>query len=269
LGIKLPFAQRAAIGDDVLLFKTADPTTITNDSAKTTLLKMLREPGTREYVVISLGRGNEWITSRLSIFGLMLQRMKSIRAIVFLDGFVPKFLGGANPDAVRWALAKDQPWLEQAYANAYSASLVHQVGSSFVVSNYGTLDPQVAESVVRLFVQDVEAYLGMAPPLGAVVPNETRSWAVLGNSTEYGTWLTGELVQKILGDGLHKETIIASEDRKTEAKFLLHCKTPYGARVSNNGEFLTLVDRTAFVDELTSRLTARLELWRPTKDEAA
>jgi hypothetical protein len=268
LGIKLPYAQRASIDDDVLLFKSADPITITNDSAKTTLLKMLRDPGTREYVVINLGTGKEWISSRLFIFALMLQRMKSIRAIVFLDGSVPKFLGVANPDTVRWALAQDQPWLEQAYLNAYASSIFYMPGASFVVSKYGALDPQVAENVVRNFLQNVRANAPAGGFGGPVVPPETRDWVVLGTSTEYGTWLTGAELQKLVGEGFHKETIVASSDRKTEAKFLLQCTTQYVARVNNNGEFLSLVDRDAFVDELTSKLVSRLELWRPSKGES-
>jgi hypothetical protein len=268
LGIKLPFAQRASVDDDVLLFKSADPITITNDSAKTTLLKMLRDPGTREYVVINLGAGKEWISSRLFIFALMLQRMKAIRAIVFLDGSVPKFLGVANPDTVRWALAQDQPWLEQAYLNAYASSIFYMPGASFVVSKYGALDPQVAENVVRNFLQNVRANAPAGAIPGPVFPPETREWVVLGSSTEYGTWLTGAELQKLIGDGFHKETIVASSDRKTEAKFLLQCTTQYVARVNNNGEFLSLVDRGAFVDELTSKLVSRLELWRPSKGES-
>ena len=96
LGIKLPTAKGASMSEDVFSFKVADSASITNSSARTTLVKMLREPGTREYVVIDLGLGSEWISSRLFIFALMLQRMKSIRAIVFLDGSVGKFLGVAK-----------------------------------------------------------------------------------------------------------------------------------------------------------------------------
>jgi len=269
LGIKLPVAERASLGDDVLLFQAGDPVTIANDSAKTTLLKMLREPGTHEYVVINLGTGNQWISSRLFIFALMLQRMKSIRSIVFLDGSVPKFLGIANPDAVRWSLAQDQPWLEQAYLNAHAASVGYQPpGTSFVVSKYGALDPQVADNVVRNFIQYVRAYLPpLVAPQGAVFPAESRTWAVLGSSTEFGTWLTGADLQNLVGSSFHKETIVASNDRKAEARSLLQCTKPYVARVNNNGEFLSLVDRVAFVDELTSRLVSRLGLLRPSKGE--
>jgi hypothetical protein len=204
----------------------------------------------------------------LFIFALMLQRMKSIRAIVFLDGSVPKFLGVANPDTVRWALAQDQPWLEQAYLNAYASSILYVPGS-FVVSNYGALDPQVAENIVRNFLQNVRANAPSGAVGGTVLPQETREWVVLGASTEYGTWLSGAELQKLVGDRFYKETIVASSDRKTEAKFLLQCTVQYVARVNSNGEFLSLVDRGAFVDELTSKLVSRLDLWRPAKGESA
>ena len=184
---------------------------------------------------------------------------------------MPKFLGISSPDTVRWSLAQDQPWLEQAYLNAYASSILYsQPGMSFVVSKYGALDPQVADNLVRSFVQNLCAYPpALIRPSGAVVPAETRNWVVLGSSTEYGTWLTGADLQKLVGDGFHKETIVASNDRKAEAKFLLQCAAPYVARVNGGGEFLSLVDRVAFVDELTSRLVSRLELLRPSKGDNA
>ena len=46
LGIKLPTAKGASMSEDVLTFKVADSASITNSSARTTLVKMLREPGT-------------------------------------------------------------------------------------------------------------------------------------------------------------------------------------------------------------------------------
>jgi hypothetical protein len=122
---------------------------------------------------------------------------------------------------------------------------------------------------VRNFLQNVRANAPSGAVGGTVLPQETREWVVLGASTEYGTWLSGAELQKLVGDRFYKETIVASSDRKTEAKFLLQCTVQYVARVNSNGEFLSLVDRGAFVDELTSKLVSRLDLWRPAKGESA
>lgn len=254
LGIKLPVMERAAVEDDVLLFKTTDPMQITNDSAKRTLLRMLREPGLREYAVINLGEGNEWISSRLFIFAIMLQRMKGIQCIVFLEGSPPRFLGLANPDNVRWSLAQDQPWLEQAYIGAYGANITYRTEESFIVSRYGALDGQTTDNLVRTYIQKVTQIAG------GVAPPTTRSWAVLGNSIEYGTWLFSSDVQRILGDTLRKEMIVESGDRRTEARALLQCTAPYVARVKSNGEFVSVISRVGFVNELTTKLVARLGL---------
>lgn len=259
LGIKLPVMERAAVDDDVLLFKTTDPMQITNDSAKRTLLRMLREPGLREYSVINLGEGNEWISSRLFIFAIMLQRMKGIQCIVFLDGSPPKFLGLASPEHVRWSLAQDQPWLEQAYANAYANNLYYQAEDSFIVSKYGALDGQTADNVVRNYIQRVTQSMTTVPSI-ATVPLTVRSWAVLGNSTEYGTWLRSSDVQRILGETLRKDMIVESGDRRSEAKALLQCNAPYVARVKSNGEFISVISRVGFVNEMTTKLVARLGL---------
>ena len=63
----------------------------------------------------------------------------------------------------------------------------------------------------------------------------------------------------IVGDKLSKDVIIASKERRVEAKALLQCTAPYVARIKNTGEFLSLIDRIAFIDEFTSRLVSRLE----------
>ena len=60
-----------------------------------------------DYLAIDLGTGR-WLTSRLFIFAIMLQRMRDLRCFVFLaqegdEG--GRFLGTASPDKVRWALA--------------------------------------------------------------------------------------------------------------------------------------------------------------------
>src|SRR5208337_146680 len=57
--LKKKKAERSSLVYDVLLFQAGYPVTIANDSAKTTLLKKIRERGNHEYVVINLGNGNQ------------------------------------------------------------------------------------------------------------------------------------------------------------------------------------------------------------------
>jgi hypothetical protein len=70
-------------------------------------------------------------------------------------------------------------------------------------------------------------------------------------------------VQKLLGEGLHKDAIVESSDRRAEARALLQCSAPYVARVKSGGEFLSLVNRVAFMNDLSTKLVARLELLKP------
>lgn len=68
-----------------------------------------KDDETFDYAVIDLGKGQEWLTSRLYIFAIMLERMRGLRCFVFLetkDEIDQRFLGIASPREVRWALAR-------------------------------------------------------------------------------------------------------------------------------------------------------------------
>jgi hypothetical protein len=218
--IKLPLMKEAALGDDVLSFKASDPVVITNDSTKSTLLRMLRAPGLHEYVVINLGSGKEWVTSRPFIFTIMLQHMKGIRCVVFTEGSVPKFLGIVRPDRIRWCLAQAQPCLERAYLTALDQGIQNQVEP--FVNDAGALDSQIADTVVRNFIREVgpntTVCIGAQPPSG-------KQWAQLGNSTEYGVWISGVDVQRMLGTD--KAAIFEAADQRAEASFIRFQSSPY------------------------------------------
>jgi hypothetical protein len=63
---------------------------------------------------------------------------------------------------------------------------------------------------------------------------------------------------------LWKDSIVASETKK-EARSLVRCSAPYVARVKKNGEFIDLIDRVTFLDEMITKVSDLLV----TKDEAA
>ena len=254
LSVKFPELKEAALDADVTAFQAGDAVSLVSNSAKTTLLNMLREPGRKDYIVISLGEGAGWLSSRLFIFALMLQRMKGLRSIVFLDGSAPKFLGTASPEHVRWALAREQPWLEKAYVTAMG-QFAYVSPSSFVVSNEGALDPQTANDVVKAFIYEVRS----AAQNGVFA--QAPIWAGLPDGTvEVGsTWLIGADLVRQLDTDLHKDAITEGGDPQSDARTLLQCKAQTVARVKSSGEFASLIDRTAYLNQVAARLVARMD----------
>jgi hypothetical protein len=77
------------------------------------------------YVIIDLGTGRNWLTSRLFLFAAMLSRAKRIRSFVFLETsgtYRDAYVGSMFPDRIRLIMANTCPWFERAYGNAYFRS---------------------------------------------------------------------------------------------------------------------------------------------------
>jgi len=253
LGIELPTMNQAQLGEDVLTFRTEDPVMIVSSSAKRSLFEMFGQPGKFEFVAINLGRGQSWLSSRLFIFAMMLQKMKSLRCIVFL-GAGPdtetQFLGATTPEKVRWGLARLQPWLENAYAQASQSP---EVGPLAIQNENGALSPIQAEQIVKAFLNFL-----INPPAGTVMDN--REWVVFASNqkAEHATWLSREYLEDGLGYILWKDAIVASNN-KDEARALLRRSAPLVARVKRNCEFISLIDRVSFLDEAMNKISDKLE----------
>src|SRR5262245_7082883 len=94
-----------------------------SDSTARLFLSQLTDEGSADYAEVNLGAGKEWLTSRLYIMAIIFARMKGIRSFVFVEtegGVRKRYVGWAEPTAIRWALARRYPWFERAYADAYS-----------------------------------------------------------------------------------------------------------------------------------------------------
>src|SRR5258708_6914996 len=253
LGIELPTMNEAQLSDDLLTFRTADPFMVVGSSAKRTLFDMFQQPGTFEFVSINLGRGDSWVSSRLYIFAEMLQRMKSLRCIVFVapgPETESLFLGATTPEVLRWSLARLQPWLEVAYAQAYQQAMLPSpaIPQVLVKNERGAVDPQTAEETVKNFLQTVRTQ----PPL----PLNDSEWVTVGNDPEHATKVTRHYLEAELGQIPWKETIRASETKK-EAKALLST-APIVAKIKRNREFVALIDRAAFLDDIVVRISDKL-----------
>ena len=111
---KLPVLTESPIDQDVAAFKQIEGTQLSESYIKTELFKQFRSADKKEYAIINLGKGREWISSRLFIFAVMLQRMKALKCIVFVsetDQSANRFLGWAPIDSVRWSFARKNPGL--------------------------------------------------------------------------------------------------------------------------------------------------------------
>ena len=92
------------------------------DSGADTMFEQLGREEPAPYLVVDLGSGHEWLSSRLYLLASMLVSMRRTRALVFVEtaGDVRgRFVGIAPAGEVRWALARAQPWLEADFAFAY------------------------------------------------------------------------------------------------------------------------------------------------------
>ena len=209
-----------------------------------------------EYAQLNLGNGDEWITSRLFIFAVMLQRMKSLKCVVFtrvLPSGEVRFLGCASPDNIHLALAANQPWLEVAFANAYSGelSVLPAAGpGQTVIRIDGSLEPQSAERIVRSFISSLKDYTDATSGL------DPGNWVSFVDrpDREHATWVTESDLQRVIGVYLWKDAIEGRVDdtvggKKAEIQRVVGKSSPYVA-ILKDGFYKSLVNRIALLTEI-------------------
>ena len=235
------------------------------DSYMMTFRDQLMEEGSWDYAEVNLGNGEQWLTSRLFIMAIVFARMKGIRALVFLrqsGNLQKKFVCWAEPQKIRWALAKRSPWLEQAYGAA--DSLLYSQYMAKVVSNQGRLgtqfnpaDPEPSISLIREFLTSVQS---PAPP----VPTESSEWVLLSQGTtyEHARWLSTVELEDILGADCHKSTVFSFylSTGKTAEKLraLLSVPGNFVAVTAEDGQFEYLVDREVILEQMAGRLASHI-----------
>jgi hypothetical protein len=208
-----------------------------------------------EYALLNVGDGREWISSRLFIFAVMLQRMKSLKCIVFtrlLASGDSRFLGCASPENIRWALAVDQPWLETAYAHAYANLFPPQIPDPAIPSPSfihidGSIEPDFAERAVREFISSLRGFPGN-PYSGS------PGWVDVSGSKEHASWLTETELQRIIGVHLWRDAVEgrvddSNEQKMLEAKQIVGKSSPYVA-ILKGGFYKSLIDRIALLSEI-------------------
>lgn len=81
-----------------------------------------------------------------------------------------ELLHACSGEEPRWALGIRYPWLEQAYAAAYSA--VSTQPNFQILSQWGTLPPEIASQIVQQFLMS---------PLVHMFPPQDKSWTMNGS----------------------------------------------------------------------------------------
>ena len=233
------------------------------DSTARTFLTQLTDVGKGDYVEVNLGRGGEWLTSRLFIMAIVFARMKGIECFVFVEtsGDVRKrFVGWADPATVRWALAKRYPWLEQVYADAYAA--ITSQRNAVVVSLTGRLgspntetDPGAAINLLQEFLQRVQQ--SVLPP-----PSDAEHWVVIDaatNTHEHANWVGAEALEQCLSKELRIEVIRSSELRSKnsaeQVRLILSMPTRFVPVVGDDQRFEYLVRRDVLVEQVAKAST--------------
>lgn len=214
------------------------------------LMAELGGDGTYDYAVVNLGEGRSWLTSRLYIFSIMLQRMRGLRCWVFLrpdEGARRVYLGLASPNEVRWALARTFPWLETAYAHAYGAQDPYEITSA-----QGALEPFPATQLVQTFLANIQSVT--PPPAG-----EEAEWIQLSENGpwERARWLNTNNVASVLGSALRSSSI-PGDLRVLSAKeqtALLRVRGDFVALLGDCWTFNGLVDRRAALEKLGEGLS--------------
>jgi len=240
-----------------------------NDSTARTFVTQLMEEASGDYAEVNLGAGDEWLTSRLFIMAILFTRMKGIECFVFVEksGDVRKrFVGWAEPGKIRWALAKRHPWLEQAYAGAYSTIMSQQ--QAFVVSNQGRLgyqfslhDPAPSIELLREFLQRVQAPVAPLP-----APVDLKDWILLDpatNTHEHAEWVTGELLEALLGADCNVSAVRSAELRakntKEQLQALLAAPERFVAVTAEDGRFEYLVDRNVMLEQVAKTMASDVD----------
>jgi hypothetical protein len=235
--LELASAPSAAAGpllDDIrsatTLASIADSTRMMLEQAQSTL--------PADFAVIDLGTGEEWLTSRLFIAAIMLERMRGARVFVFLERTATtarRFVAIATLAEIRWLLACRYPWLEAAWQRAslsiFPAYAPSSAPAGFALPNgaawlpdpltlfptpspiessTGALQPFTARTIVSQFIQSIQIpspmATGVAAPASVTSPVVTvpatvpgDTWVVFDSGTqERAAWVTRQMLESLL-----------------------------------------------------------------------
>lgn len=236
------------------------------DSWASTLFEQLSIEGGAEVAMIDLGRGDRWLTSRLFLFAVLLERNRGVRCLAFTydrPDYPRAFFGVAAPRNVRFALAQASPWLEAAWAHAYNGYF-EQAGGTASVGPRGELKVDRAIAVARSFLEKIQ---NASPP-----KSEEAQWLTLPSSTqtptpmsEHTTWVRPDQLDRHLDSAIDRNSHVSDDPTtptKERTRLLMLQRGPFVALVDDGGRLSGVVERLPVIEAATRR---QLEAENPTK----
>lgn len=221
------------------------------------LIGFLRRPGREDYAIVDLQQGQSWLTSRLYLFTSLLTRMRGIRCVVFVATRSPQtFVGLADPQQLLWGLAAQQPWLEQAYAQALTDAFRQPPGEANArpTDANGKLDERTATELANGFLKDPSIQMhATASPWPTESVQLPKAVPV---TFEHAAWLDPQAVTALLGNMLVTEPVIYESANQSEPEqlqaIITHPPAPrqpaFVPVLDPNGQFLRLQDRATIVN---------------------
>jgi len=271
-GVSFEFARakefvpswKASPNDPDLRHK-ATPVELT-DHIVASFLTQLQNTGTGDYAEVNLGEGKEWLTTRLYIMSILFDRMKGIKCFVFVESTAAtrkRFVCWAEPEKIRWALARRYEWLEPAFANAYS-KLLSPPSKMLIVSSQGRIgydhDPQNPNPGIDLlkdFLSGVQAH-AVTIYNNMMAENDPTNWTLIHDINriyEHGTWIGGALIEDILRGVAHRSTLstcmLAQDDKGKQMREMLAMTGAFIPVVSENSRFEYLLDRNVLMEQMS------------------
>jgi hypothetical protein len=221
-------------------------------SAAMALFEQLESDKASDFAIIDLGTGQQWLTSRLFIFAILLERMRGLRCFVFVErqgNIRRRFVGTATPREVRWAIARRYAWLEAAYAKAYSELPGHKVRSF-----HGSIDSWNAMQLVGNYLREIQR--------DSKPDSDEREWACLQAQRlwEHARWVSGGGIKRLLGGHLKESWLLDSPDVSTEETTgaILRREGQFVALVDEAREFKRLVDRQDIIENAAHHMGQKL-----------
>jgi hypothetical protein len=208
-------------------------------SGKETLLAQIKQGGNRDFAIFDLGKGKNWLSTRLFLFTIVLADLFSLRRIIFLytKGDVSNYyLGTAEPKDIRSAFSKVYPWLDDAFADAYIETWKHLSNNQVTSKNsiFGSINDVNANFIIHGFLKKVQVKTDNITSEKLSI--NLDSWTNLKDERwEHGEWMTHNKLEDILDGALDKSSILESDLTMTNEKQLLYI-------LSSRGQYIPILE---------------------------